>query len=129
MIVMSLVGAVGALQRVRHERDGELERLGPDRRAREDPAVRTFRDLTSLANGAGAVWAQIIAWDLLLGQWVFLESRRLEMSPLATGPLLVLAILLAPIGPAVLLVFRAARRTRSRPAGQAYGKVGGPADS
>ena len=93
------------------------------------PDIDTFRDLASLANGAGAVWAQIIAWDLLLGQWMFLESRRLGMSPLVTGPLLVLTILLSPIGLVVLLVVRAARRTRSRPAGQAYGKVGGPADS
>lgn len=39
------------------------------------PDIDTFRDLTALANGAGAIWAQVIAWDLLLGQWMFLEGQ------------------------------------------------------
>ncbi|MEV5160627.1 ABA4-like family protein [Streptomyces sp. NPDC053728] len=78
------------------------------------PDLDGFRDLTSLANGAGAVWAQVIAWDLLLGQWMFLESRRLGLSPLVTGPLLVLTILLSPLGLVVLLVLRAAVGSRSR---------------
>ncbi|MFH8757757.1 ABA4-like family protein [Streptomyces atroolivaceus] len=81
-----------------------------------DPDIDTFRELTALANGAGAVWAQIIAWDLLLGQWMFLESRRLGVSPLVTGPLLVLTILLSPIGLVVLLVIRGVRRSPSRSA-------------
>ncbi|CAM5613435.1 ABA4-like family protein [Streptomyces atroolivaceus] len=81
-----------------------------------DPDIDTFRELTALANGAGAVWAQIIAWDLLLGQWMFLESRRLGVSPLVTGPLLVLTILLSPIGLVVLLVIRGVRKSPSRPA-------------
>ncbi|MGW1317453.1 ABA4-like family protein [Streptomyces sp. NPDC002426] len=92
------------------------------------PDIDTFRDLVALANGAGAVWAQIIAWDLLLGQWMFLESRRLGVSPLLMGPLLVLTILLSPLGLLVFLVLRAVMRTRSRPAGGAYERVGGPAN-
>ncbi|MFE9726228.1 abscisic acid-deficient protein Aba4 family protein [Streptomyces sp. NPDC005794] len=47
------------------------------------PDIDTFRDLTALANGAGAVWAQIIAWDLLIGQWMCSWSRR---GPAAPGP-------------------------------------------
>ncbi|MGW9040779.1 abscisic acid-deficient protein Aba4 family protein, partial [Streptomyces sp. NPDC055721] len=35
------------------------------------PDIDTFRELTALANGAAAVWAQILAWDLLLGQWMY----------------------------------------------------------
>jgi hypothetical protein len=74
------------------------------------PDIDTFRDLTLLANGAGAVWAQIIAWDLLLGQWMFLEGRRLGVSPLVMGPVLVLTILLSPFGLAVFLAIRSRRR-------------------
>ncbi|MDX3324482.1 MULTISPECIES: ABA4-like family protein [Streptomyces] len=92
------------------------------------PDIDTFRDLVALANGAGAVWAQIIAWDLLLGQWMFLESRRLGVSPLLMGPLLVLTILLSPLGLLVFLVLRPTMRTRTRPAGGAYERVGGPAN-
>jgi hypothetical protein len=73
------------------------------------PDLDTFRELTSLANGAGAVWAQIIAWDLLLGQWMYREARRLGLSPLLMGPLLILTILLSPFG---LLIFLAVRATR-----------------
>ncbi|UCA50084.1 DUF4281 domain-containing protein [Streptomyces sp. WA6-1-16] len=63
------------------------------------------------AGGAGALWAQVIAWDLLLGQWMFLQSRKLGLSPLLMGPLLVLTILLAPFG---LLLFLAVRALRLR---------------
>ncbi len=76
------------------------------------PELDAFRDLTELANGAGAVWAQVIAWDLLLGQWIFLEGRRLGISPLVMGPLLVFTILLSPFALMVFLVLRA-YRTRS----------------
>ncbi|GAB2741032.1 ABA4-like family protein [Streptomyces bullii] len=75
------------------------------------PDLDTFRELTAQANGAGAIWAQVIAWDLLIGQWMYLESRRLGLSPLLMGPLLVLTILLSPLG---LLVFLAARTALTR---------------
>ncbi|TXS47393.1 ABA4-like family protein [Streptomyces sp. OR43] len=82
------------------------------------PDIDTFRDLTALANGAGAVWAQVIAWDLLLGQWMFLESRRLGISPWLMGPLLVLTILLSPFGLLLFLVLRLrAVRTRGTRSG------------
>jgi hypothetical protein len=79
-----------------------------------DPDLEAFRDLTALADGAAAIWAQVIAWDLLLGQWMFLQSRRLGIHPLAMGPLLVLTILFSPIGLLVFLALRAARRTQSK---------------
>ncbi|GGU55038.1 ABA4-like family protein [Streptomyces lavendofoliae] len=74
-----------------------------------EPDLDTFRALVALADGAGAVWAQIIAWDLLIGQWMYLEARRLGLHPLLTGPLLVLTVLLSPVG---LLLFLAVRATR-----------------
>lgn len=73
------------------------------------PDIDGFRDLALLANGAGAIWAQVIAWDLLLGQWMFLEARRLGIRPLVMSPLLVLTILLSPIALVVFLVLRAAK--------------------
>lgn len=73
------------------------------------PDLDTFRDLTALAGGAGAIWAQVIAWDLLIGQWMYREARRLGISALLMGPLLVLTILLSPFGVLVFLGLRAAR--------------------
>ncbi|MFI5804093.1 ABA4-like family protein [Streptomyces sp. NPDC051561] len=86
------------------------------------PSLDGFRALMVLADGAGAIWAQVIAWDLLLGQWMFLEARRLGLHPLLMGPLLVLTILLSPIG---LLIFLAVRAAKS---GGARTHRGGPAD-
>ncbi|MFD8731531.1 ABA4-like family protein [Streptomyces sp. NPDC059611] len=79
------------------------------------PDLRTFQELTALAEGAGALWAQVIAWDLLVGQWMFLQSRKLGLSPWLMGPLLVLTILLSPFGLLVFLALRAARRGTDRP--------------
>ncbi|MGW0846028.1 ABA4-like family protein [Streptomyces sp. NPDC002787] len=73
------------------------------------PDLGTFRDLTALADGAGAVWAQVIAWDLLIGQWMYREARRLKIPALLMGPLLILTILLSPLGLLVFLGLRAAR--------------------
>ncbi|MGW1250502.1 ABA4-like family protein [Streptomyces sp. NPDC002535] len=85
------------------------------------PDLDTFRDLMALANGAGAIWAQVIAWDLLLGQWMYREARRLAVPPLLMAPLLVLTILLSPLGLPLFLVVRAvwtnrAPRRRTGPA-------------
>ncbi len=82
------------------------------------PDIDAFRDLTALAGGAGAIWAQVIAWDLLLGQWMYLQSRKLGLSPWLMGPLLVLTILLSPFGLLIFLAVRAVRlRQRGTPAG------------
>ncbi|MET7755589.1 ABA4-like family protein [Streptomyces sp. NPDC005389] len=77
------------------------------------PDIDTFRDLVALANGAGAIWAQVIAWDLLLGQWMYREARRLAVPPLLMGPLLVLTVLLSPLGLPLFLVVRAVWTTRA----------------
>ncbi|MGY3683815.1 ABA4-like family protein [Streptomyces sp. TE33382] len=77
-----------------------------------NPDIDAFRDLAALGNGAGALWAQVIAWDLLLGQWMFLQARKLAVSPLVMGPLLVLTILLSPFGLLIFLVIRAVRQSK-----------------
>ncbi|MFI7237846.1 ABA4-like family protein [Streptomyces cyaneofuscatus] len=79
------------------------------------PDIDTFRELVALAEGAGALWAQVIAWDLLVGQWMFLQSRKLGLSPWLMGPLLVFTILLSPFGLLVFLALRAVRRGADRP--------------
>lgn len=88
------------------------------------PDIDTFRELTGLAEGAGALWAQVIAWDLLIGQWMFLQARKLGLSPWLMGPLLVLTILLSPFGLLVLLALRATRRGTERPVEPRTGPVG-----
>ncbi|MFD8590895.1 ABA4-like family protein [Streptomyces sp. NPDC059637] len=79
------------------------------------PDPEGFRRFTSLPAGGAAIWAQVIAWDLLVGQWMYLESRRLGTSPLVMGPLLLLTVLLSPVG---LLLFLALRWFSSRSGGR-----------
>ncbi|MEW2253223.1 ABA4-like family protein [Streptomyces sp. NPDC006975] len=89
------------------------------------PDLDRFRDLTALAEGAGAIWAQVIAWDLLIGQWMYREARRLGISALLMGPLLVLTILLSPCGLLLFLGLRAARSWRTTREGLAATAAGG----
>ncbi|MEV2256444.1 ABA4-like family protein [Streptomyces sp. NPDC050147] len=77
------------------------------------PDIDGFRELLVLANGAGAIWAQVIAWDLLIGQWMYHEARRVGIHPLVMGPLLVLTILLSPFGLLLFLLLRAVRTGRA----------------
>ncbi|MFH8839889.1 ABA4-like family protein [Streptomyces sp. NPDC017868] len=79
------------------------------------PDLDAFRELTALADGAAALWAQVIAWDLLLGQWMYREARRLAIPPLLMAPLLLLTILLSPVGLPLFLVARAVWTTRENP--------------
>ncbi|MER0477776.1 ABA4-like family protein [Streptomyces sp. Edi2] len=77
------------------------------------PDLGTFRELTARADGAGAIWSQVIAWDLLIGQWMYQEARRLRIPALLMGPLLAFTILLSPFGLLVFLGLRTARTRRS----------------
>lgn len=59
-----------------------------------DPAVLTF------------MWSQIIAWDLFLGRWMYLDSRERGIHPAVMAPLMVLAIMLSPLAVVLYLVLR-----------------------
>ncbi|MDT9692870.1 ABA4-like family protein [Streptomyces sp. P9(2023)] len=80
------------------------------------PDLDTFRDLTADANGAAAIWAQVIAWDLLLGQWMYRESRKRALSPWLMAPVLILTILLSPFALLLFLLLRATRKPIPAPA-------------
>jgi hypothetical protein len=66
----------------------------------------------AMADGGAAtlVWVHIIAFDLFVGRWMYLESRERGVHPLVMAPILVVTILFAPIGFLVFLGVRAARR-------------------
>ncbi|OLR90474.1 ABA4-like family protein [Actinokineospora bangkokensis] len=67
-----------------------------------DGLVAFTRDDAALA----ALWAQIIAWDLFIGRWMYLDSRERDVHPLVMGPMLVLTVLLSPIGLPLYLATR-----------------------
>lgn len=82
------------------------------------PSLSVLQAFLSTPAGAGAIWAQVIAWDLFIGRWMYLDSRERGVHPLVMAPILVLTILLSPIGALLYLVVRAvaARATAAQPA-------------
>ncbi len=79
------------------------------------PDLDALREFLATAWGASAIWAQVIAWDLLIGAWMYRESRRLGLHPLLMGPLLVFTIILSPLGFVLFLAIRAFCDRSDRP--------------
>ncbi|MFV2104614.1 ABA4-like family protein [Micromonospora sp. LOL_024] len=70
------------------------------------PTLDAVRDLLGTDDGAAAAWAHMIAFDLFVGRWAWLDSRERRMPALVMAPVLVLTILLGPLGLAVYLAVR-----------------------
>ncbi|HEV8570413.1 MAG TPA: ABA4-like family protein [Actinoplanes sp.] len=70
------------------------------------PTLGGVRDLLGTSAGAAAAWAHMIAFDLFVGRWSWLDSRERHVPALVMAPVLVVTILLGPLG---LLVYLAAR--------------------
>ncbi len=70
------------------------------------PTLDGVRDLLGTADGAAAGWAHMIAFDLFVGRWAYLDSRDRAIPALVMAPVLLLTILLGPIGLLVYLLVR-----------------------
>jgi hypothetical protein len=81
------------------------------------PEFAGLRDLLGTDHGTAGAWAHMIAFDLFVGRWIYLDSRQRQLHPLIMAPVLVLTILLAPIGLGAYLAVRAvgSNRRKARP--------------
>jgi hypothetical protein len=70
------------------------------------PTLGGVRDLLGTANGAAAGWAHMIAFDLFVGRWAWLDGRERGVPALVMAPVLVLTILLGPLGLLAYLIVR-----------------------
>jgi hypothetical protein len=70
------------------------------------PDLAGVRGVISTAIGTSAIWAHLIAFDLFVGRWMYLDSRSRGVHPLAMAPVLVLTILLSPLGLGTYLLLR-----------------------
>ena len=70
------------------------------------PTLDKVRTLLGTATGAAAAWAHLIAFDLFVGRWAWLDSRERGVPALLMSPVLVLTVLLGPLG---LLTYLAVR--------------------
>lgn len=70
------------------------------------PTLASFTQLLSSPTAVVAIWAQVIAWDLFIGRWVYLDNRVRHLRALPMAPILVVMVLLSPVGLPVYLVVR-----------------------
>ncbi|WP_040781042.1 ABA4-like family protein [Nocardia pneumoniae] len=80
--------------------------FGPFASALINPTLPGLQDILGDGPGAAAAWAHFVAFDLLLGRWIFRDSRARGLPPLLISPLLLLTILFAPIGVLFYLLIR-----------------------
>ena len=71
------------------------------------PSLPVLQALVTDPGAVALLWAQIIAWDLFIGRWIYLDSRERGVHPLIMAPILVFTILLSPIGLPLYLALRA----------------------
>jgi hypothetical protein len=71
-----------------------------------NPTLDGLQQLVASPEALAGLWAQIIAWDLLVGRWIYLDSRQRAIWPLLMAPVLVLAILLSPFAYPLYLLAR-----------------------
>lgn len=71
-----------------------------------NPTLGGVRELLGTANGAAAGWAHMIALDLFVGRWAWLDARERGIPHLVVAPILVLTIMLGPLGLAAYLAAR-----------------------
>jgi len=70
------------------------------------PTLGGVRELLGTADGAAAAWAHLIAFDLFVGRWSWLDSRTRGVPALVMSPVLVLTVLLGPLGLLAYLLVR-----------------------
>lgn len=78
------------------------------------PSFDGVRELFSSELGTAAIWAHLIAFDLFIGRWMYLDARERGIHPLMMAPILIITILLSPIGLLGYLVVRSVRGGRRR---------------
>jgi hypothetical protein len=102
--------------------------LGDFAREMLNPDLAGVKELLLRDEVVAAVWAQVIAWDLFIGRWIYLDSRARGLHPLLMAPVLVLTVLLSPIGLPVYFLVRLTGRPRTSavhdaPAGEVVARV------
>jgi hypothetical protein len=77
------------------------------------PNLPDIAALLSTPAGATIAWVHFLAFDLLVGRWMYLDSRTRQISPWLMAPVLFLTLMLGPIGYLLYLAVSSlvARRT------------------
>lgn len=71
-----------------------------------NPNLAGVRALFSTPAGTTLAWVHFLAFDLLIGRWVYLDSREKGLSPWLVSPVLVIVLMLGPFGFLLYLLMR-----------------------
>jgi len=74
-----------------------------------DPAgnlVQLLADILGTPEGAAIAWVHLVAFDLFVGRWEYLDSQERHIHPLAMLPLLWTTCLIGPVGLLLYLLLR-----------------------
>ena len=71
-----------------------------------NPTLPGIAGLLGSPTGATIAWVHFLAFDLFVGRWIYLESRKLGLSAWLVSPILFLTLMLGPIGFLLYLILR-----------------------
>jgi hypothetical protein len=74
------------------------------------PELTEVASLLGTTAGATIAWVHFLAFDLLAGRWIYLDSRERDLSVWLMGPILFLTLMLGPFGFLLYLLVRLAAR-------------------
>lgn len=73
-----------------------------------NPSLDGIAGLIGTPAGATIGWAHFLAFDLFVGRWAYLDSRKREISAWVMAPILFFVLMLGPVGFLAYLVVRMA---------------------
>jgi Domain of unknown function (DUF4281) len=71
-----------------------------------NPSLSGIATLLGTPAGATIAWVHFLAFDLFVGRWVYLDSRKKQISPLVVSPILFFVLMLGPLGFLAYLLLR-----------------------
>lgn len=90
---------------------GDTSENGGDMRDLANPTPQSIARLLGTPQGAATGWAHFVAFDLLVGRWVYLDGQRRGVHPLLMAPVLFFTLMLGPVGFLIYLAIRAVHRS------------------
>jgi hypothetical protein len=84
-----------------------LPRLGEVWPAVTNPRLPEIAALLGSPAGATMAWVHFLAFDLLVGRWMYLESRERAISAWLMAPILFFTLMLGPLGFLLYLILGA----------------------
>lgn len=82
-----------------------------------DPTLPVIAAVLGSPAGATIAWAHFLAFDLFVGRWAYLDSRKLGLNAWLVSPVLFLTLMLGPLG---FLLYLALRSKTARQDHQPY---------